>query len=63
VLFRSQLGQTLEQVVAVRRPLAQQEQQRGLGEPLDPGEDAPPAVVVAACAGTSHDLTTCKTHM
>jgi hypothetical protein len=51
----------------VRGALTQKEQERRLGEPLDPGEDAPPAVVMAACAGSSHsaipDPGTCKKHM
>src|SRR5439155_14361913 len=59
-----QLRQALEQVVAVRRMLAQEEQQRRLGEPLDPSEDAPAAVVMPACARSPHHLSaTCKTHM
>ena len=32
----------------MRRVLAQQQQQRRLGEALDPGEDAPAAAVMAA---------------
>src|SRR2546423_5356579 len=61
-----QLRQPLEQVVAVCRTLPQKEQERRLGEPLDPGEDAPAAVVMAAGTRPSHPgctCLTCKTHM
>jgi hypothetical protein len=47
----------------VCRALAQQEQERGLGEPFHPGEDAPAPVVVTAGPGASHLATTCKKHM
>src|SRR5207244_4224687 len=36
-----QLRELLEQVVAVRRPLGQQEQERGLAEAFDAGADVP----------------------
>jgi hypothetical protein len=47
------------------RPLAQQKQERRLGEPFDASENAPAAAVVATGAGASpsHDLATCKRHM
>jgi hypothetical protein len=38
----------LEQLVAVRRPFPQQQQDRGLREALDPREHAPAAAVVVA---------------
>ena len=65
-----QLRQPLEQVVAVRRMLAQEQQQRRLGEPLDAGEDAPAAVVMPAReprpshprSSPLHVKHTCKTH-
>jgi hypothetical protein len=47
----------------VRRPFAQQEQERGLGEALDPREDTPTAVVMAPRAWASHLASTCKKHM
>jgi hypothetical protein len=43
--------------------LAQKEQERRLGEPLDAGEDAPAALVMAARPRASHPASTCKTHM
>ena len=63
-------GQPLEKVVAVRRTLAQQEQQRRLGEPLHAGENAPAAAVMTTCARASHPTlpaglhvkNTCKRH-
>src|SRR5262249_22658903 len=58
-----QLRQPLEQVVAVRRMLPQEEQQRGLREPLDPRENPPTTLVVPACARASHSTSTCKKHM
>jgi hypothetical protein len=47
----------------MRRPLAQEQQQRRLGEPLDAREDAPTAAMVSACARSSQFLATCKRHM
>src|SRR4051794_20739025 len=44
-LLARQLGQALEEVVAVGRPLAEEQQQRRLGEALDARENAPPAAV------------------
>src|SRR5215211_2582927 len=41
--LRPQLREPLEQLVAVQRPLAQEQQQRRLDEALDPGLDVPVA--------------------
>ena len=62
-LLAGQLGQALEQVVAVRRPLPEEKQERRLGEALDAGEDAPVAAVVPPGAGPVSHRTRCKTHM
>ena len=52
-LLAGQLRQPLEQVVAVGRPLAQQQEQGRLGETLDPCEDAPAAAVMPQTFGSS----------
>ena len=61
--------QRLEQLVAVRRPLAEEQEERRLAETLDSGADAPvpgahhaPATGAAA-ASRPHTRPTCKTHM
>src|SRR5690348_15265747 len=64
-----QRRQRLEQLVAVRRSLAQEEEDGRLGEPLDPGANAPvagadfPAAPCAAPSARPHSSPTCKTHM
>ena len=59
-----ELGQALEELVAIGRPLAQEEEKRRLGEALDAGKDAPVATVVAPRAGAMpHRARMCKTHM
>src|SRR5919198_2494305 len=40
---RGQLAERVEQLVAMRGPVAEQEQERRLAEPLDPGVDGPPS--------------------
>jgi hypothetical protein len=45
-LLAGELGQALKQVVAVGRPLAQEKEKRGLGEPFDAREDVPASAVV-----------------
>src|SRR5204862_5211408 len=60
-----QLRQALEQVVPVRRLLAQEQEERGLREALDAREHAPAPAVVPAGARPSHTrrASRCKTHM
>src|SRR5579862_1648668 len=58
-----QLRQALEEVVAVRRPLAQEEQERRLREPLDTREHVPAAAEMAACPGSASHALICITHM
>src|SRR3984893_7426227 len=63
------VGQRFQQLVAVRRPLEQQQEQGRLAEPLHAGADPPvtgtnhaPATGAAAAA-RPHGLPTCKRHM
>src|SRR2546421_9903896 len=58
-----ELRQALEQVVAVGRPLAEEQEQGRFGETLDPGEDVPAPAGVAPGARPASHPTTCKTHM
>src|SRR5690348_3605696 len=58
-----ELREPLEEVVAMGRALAQKKEQCRLREALDPGEDPPAAVVMAAGARPSHPAATCKRHM
>src|SRR4051812_32091193 len=59
-----QLREALEKLVAVRRSLAQKQEQRRLGEPLDPWEDAPVgAVPPPGARPLPHRARRCKTHM
>src|SRR5438067_883748 len=68
-LLARQLGKLLEQVVAVRRALSQQEEERRLAEPLDARAHRPLAGPDAAARTASakpaspHRQPTCKTHM
>src|SRR6201997_5918234 len=59
-----ELGEPLEQVVAVRRPLAQEQEQSRLGEALDAREHVPTtAGVPPGSRAAPHRASTCKTHM
>src|SRR3954447_18842653 len=59
-----QLREALEELVAVRRALAQKQEERRLGEPLDPREDAPVAAVpTPGTRSVPHRAHRCKTHM
>src|SRR5207245_11763161 len=63
-LLAGQVRQPLEEVVAVCRTLAEQQQQRRLGEALDAREHAPVAAVMAPRTRASHRLLArCKKHM
>src|SRR3954451_16221088 len=59
-----QLGEPLEELVPVRRALAEQKEQRRLGEALDAREDPPVAAMPAPGArAVPHTSRRCKTHM
>src|SRR5438128_9983485 len=67
--FADHVRQRLEELVPVRGPLPQEQQQRGLAEPFHPRAHAPltvaepPAAAGAPASARPHASPTCKTHM